>query len=178
MKRARSVPAGATLTANVPLTPHPSLVFQVLIAICTASGARSSSHSEIVQKPGPQLSIVDDPTRVHGAGGFSEWGLRRRSACLALGTKAVDQAGAFFRGKPTFRMLTVALVASGLSTTLYADLEGRRSFNRAAVEIWRAVVADPVTTDEEMGLLVGSIGLILSSRDLEYTVACGGATDL
>lgn len=144
--------------------------------MCTAIGARSSNHSEIVQKTGPPLSVVDhlspsDPTR----GGFSEWGLRRRDACVALGAKAVKSASAFFRGAPSFRVLTVALVASGLSTTLYGDLAGRREFNSMAVRIWRALLREPAkTTAEERALLHGSIGLVLVGRDLEYTIACGG----
>lgn len=147
-----------------------------MIAICTATGARSSSNSEIVQTIGPPLELVDHPTSVQPPGGFAEWGIRRRAACVALGNKAIDQATTFFRGKPTFRMLTVALVASGLSSTLYGDLSGRRTFNTMAVKIWRAVLADPVTTEEERALLLGPIGRILVGRDLEYTIACGGPT--
>lgn len=147
-----------------------------MIAICTASGARSSSSSEIVQSVGPSLELVDDPNSTHVPGGFAEWGVRRRTACVALGSKAVDQATALFRGKPTFKLLAIALVAQALSATLYEDLSGRRAFNAVAIGIWRAVVADPATTEDERRLLLGPIGTTLVSRDSEYTIVCGGAT--
>ncbi len=154
------------------LTTLPFVPAQVLIALATATGARSSSHSEIVQTPGPPLALVDNPPATQP--GFAEWGLRRRAACEALGQKAIDQATALFGGAPSFRMLTVALVASGLSTALYGVLAARRTFNALALRVWRALLAEGSGTAEERALLAGPVGLILVGRDLEYTIACGG----
>jgi len=154
------------------------LPIQVLVAICTASGARSSSHSEILQQIGPPLELVDDSTDTRlPPGGFSEWGLKRQGACIALGNKAFEHTAAFFRGKPTFRMLTVALVASGLSTSAYGGLTGRRVFNTMAINVWRGVMADVATTTDQRALLMGSMGLTLLGRDYEYAIACGGSLE-
>lgn len=108
-----------------------------------------------------------------GPGGFAEWGLRRHSACLALGERAIEQANALLQSKPTFRTLKVALLASGTCTLVFDDLAGKRTFNSRMIKIWRGLVSHPGTTEEEKEALVGPIGQILLLRDLKNAIAGG-----
>lgn len=143
------------------------------MSICTATGARSSSHSEIVQTPGPPLALVDNPPAPQPPGGYSEWGLRRHAAALTLGAKAIEQATALLQGKPTFRTLKVALLASGTCTMVFGDPATKQLFNSMTIAIWRALVRCPATIEEERARLVGPIGLMLLMRDLKNAIADG-----
>ena len=147
--------------------------------MCTAIGARSSSHSEIVQQVGPSLSTVDD--ELDGqftSGGFSEWGLRRHGACFALGTKAVNSATALIQANPSFKTLKLALAAASLASTLQADRNASRPFTVLAISTWRKLVVDPNTTASEMNLLLHKVGPLLMVRDLSFSFATASKAEL
>jgi hypothetical protein len=110
-------------------------------------------------------------------GGFAEYGLRREAACAALGSSAIEQVADLCLGRPTFRTLKVVLMAVGLSRMAFDSLDGRRALSRAAIGVWRAVLGDPGTSEDERALLLGTIGMALMIKDLEYAVACGGTPE-
>ncbi len=152
---------------------------QAFISICTAIGARSSSHSEIVQQIGPPLSSVDDDLDgQYTPGGFSEWGVRRAGACFALGTKAVASASALIEAQPSWKTLKLALAAATLASTLQADRHANRPLTRLAIATWRKLVVHPDTSAEEMDMLLHRIGPVLLMRDRIYSFATAEKTEL
>lgn len=151
----------------------------MFLAICTALGARSSSHSEIVQEVGPSLSTVDDDLLGHLVpGGYSQWGIRRNGACLALGKKATDAALALVESEPSFRTLKLAMAAYSLNTTFNGDYRGRRPFLLLAVRTWRKLVVDPSTSPQELASLLNGLGHVLYIRDAFYSFCYGSPTEL
>jgi len=141
--------------------------WQAFIAVCTALGARSSSHSEILQQVGPSLSTVDDELEGQFTpGGFSEWGLRRDRACAALGLKAINAAMVVVEAHASFKTLRLALAAG----TVAPDRARARPLTVLAIRIWRALVADPATDPAEAGVLLNSIGPVLLMRDYFYAM--------
>ncbi len=159
--------------------PRRSPPAQVFLLICTALGARSSSHSEIVQQIGPSLSVVDDdPAGQLVPGGYSEWGIRRHAACLALGTKATTQALALVEREPSFRTLKLAMAAYSLNTTFNGDYRGRRPFLLLAVRTWRKLIGDPHSSPQEPEQLLSGLGHVLAIRDMFYSICYGSPTEL
>lgn len=152
---------------------------KVFLSICTALGARSSSHSEIVQQVGPSLDRIElDLTGQFTRGGLAEWGIRRNGACIALGHKAIEQTRGLINTRPTFRTLKLAMAAHSLNVTLTTDYTDRRAFLLETIGIWRKLVIDPRTTPDQFGLLLHSFAPGLMLRDLIYAMSRGTPCEL
>lgn len=144
---------------------------RAFVSACIAIGARSSSHSEIVTKVGPSLTLVDDDEAGQFTpGGFSEWGMRRHGACVTLGSKAIEEARELVQNQPTFRSLKVMLAAILLSSSLDTDRRASRGITLLAVDAYRRLQNDLTASDEDKRLARESVGGALLARDCYFSL--------